>query len=286
VGTHIFFPFSIYISKLELAPITTYLLILSKAGQTRIAMTIYWLIGIVGGSFLVGYTTNRHRLGYLTFIGLLIGWWFLAPGYSAPKSSAPSFARHFDNGVWIAVDEKTGRFIPKDRIGATIAYGENNLTDGCQRQLGIQLLQFSKIMSVVPYLETAPSCESMPIEFRRIYRKVDLMTRLQGSDCRSDAFDYFQRGAGQLACVKLQEGYTRQFDGWRVFLNCAQSRQEYQLRVLGPNLFTGGSLLNTFAGVNFSSGGCLDSGHRRLIEDLLDVVDLGSGRRDYSSSKK
>jgi hypothetical protein len=239
----------------------------------------YWLIGILLVSLLIADFTNRRLPGFAAAFSLLAIWWYWVPGYSSPISSAPSTAQHYDNGIWI------DRGQPMPPHTDTIGYGENHFSADCQGQLGDQLLQFERIAVVVPVVDHRFSfCQSMPEKLRRLYRKSVAMKRKENDSCGTRTFDYFRETTAQLNCVDTE---LNKFWQWKLFFNCAQATQEYQLRILGrlSDPLTGGEKLVSFAGINFTNGRCLDPSHRRLIEDLLDVVGLGPGRQTYSLPK-
>lgn len=233
---------------------------------------IYWLAGIAICGLLVSHTFRHWLPGCATAAALLIAWWQIVP-----TSTAPSGTQHLESVVWI--DARGLAAVKAAGVGTTIAYGENGLVRDCQQQLGTQLLQFEKIDAVIPYVgHTAGVCQTMAPELRPFYRNSTRMSRGRDTGCLPSTHDYFGDLRGRLACVDIDTNRYAHSD-WKVFLNCSQRKKEYQLRAIGPNLLTGGGGLETFSGVNFWTGECLDPRHRRWLEDLLDVVGLGPGRR-------
>jgi hypothetical protein len=211
--------------------------------------------------------TKRRIFSELTAILMVLGIWFALT--TKPVSTATQDAIKTSTGVWIdrsASKQLSG--IKQASKEFDIAYGENHFSKDCYQKIGEQLLGFSKITRVWTYRDIFGGCTASTRNPKKVYFAKKIFSGTQCPELLKTAFENHEQAK---ACIDSTDD-ADSFERWHILLNCAQSIREYQLRWTQPNMLTGGGDLETFAGVNFKSGNCLDLSHKKMIGDLLDVI--------------
>ncbi len=198
---------------------------------------------------------------------LFVSWLALPPH---PVSTATNNSIKLANGIWVSVgaSQKLGEITGNQKI-LGIAYGENHFLKNCQQKDGVQLLAFSQIDRIWTNQDNISYCAPRDQKYKEVYTFKKLKTDSQCRELIENAFENTE-----LAQPCIQAFKEVDLERWNVFLNCAQGIKEYQLRWRQPNMLTGGDSLETFAGINFETGSCLDASHKEMIGNLLEVVGL------------
>jgi hypothetical protein len=205
----------------------------------------------------------------------------IAVTISNPNSSRPAGALVYDNGVWLRKDALLKiQALSFEMSRGGLAYSENDFTEGCQQKTGKQLLSFPRIKTIQTYLETRgctfPAAD-LPKQF-----SVDGIPHHK--DCQKLVADVFENPDLATYCISTLPKSSNVKTRWSILLNCSQSSREYQLRWRIPNLLTGGDALQSFAGINFRNGICLDVLNKKEVGLLLDVIGVGYGLAQYTNT--
>jgi hypothetical protein len=238
----------------------------------------FWFyIGCVVALFLIKWPRNPATWT----LALLAAAWMYT-GYSSAVSSKPSRSLVYSNGVWL-LPEAQARLpeLNANLMVDGIAYSENDYLENCQQKTGLQLLGFPKVKRVWTYLESrwcSDTASAVPATY-------EFSASNTSRDCQKVLQEIFIKPEAALQCMQKPDK-SLENRGWSILLNCSQSSREYQLRWRMPNMLTGGDALESFAGVNFNEGQCLDPTHAVIIVSLLDVVGLGLGAAQYSQNSK
>jgi hypothetical protein len=220
---------------------------------------------------------KRSGIWIVAVLSVLFSVWMQTPYQPSISSNRPSQAVVYGNGVWL-LPEAQRKMVDLNAMVSEkgIAYSENNYVKNCQQKTGVQLLAFPKIKAVWTYRETG-WCTEMAATVRAVYSVDSNNTSIT---CQKAFEEAFENPKGFTPCViGANKDYSKQ--GWKILLNCSQRDQEYQLRWFIPNMLTGGASLDSFAGINFDKGQCLDASHEGVVGILLDVIGLGRGIARY-----
>jgi hypothetical protein len=236
-------------------------------------------IYVLGPLVLFGLAIwTRHGGVWLTaLLGVVITIWMHSPYRPNIFSNRPLSAKLHWNEVWIiprAQGVRSGLSLTVAREG--IAYSENNYSKNCQQKTGVQLLGFKRLHTVWTYKES-PWCTNFPAEVpaRFSFDPLEL-----SEACKVKSAMAFVEPQNFAECVTGSSKLNSDRN-WSILLNCSQRSKQYQLRWFIPNMLTGGDALQSFAGIDFSEGECLDPKHEDIISSLLDVVNLGRGNSNY-----
>jgi hypothetical protein len=225
--------------------------------------------------------TKHKGVWFVTVVAVALTAWSLTPDRFFASSEHPSEAVVFNNGVWILpkaqlVLQELNAKVEKNGI----AYSENNYKKNCQQKTGLQLLAFPKIKAVWTYNESG-WCLELAASVPDVY-SIDPSNTSDA--CVQAVTKIFAEPKSSSPCI-LKSSKADMSGSWYILLNCSQSDQQYQLRWFGPNFLTGGETLESFGGVSFKKGQCLDASHEELLASLLDIVGLGKGTFHYSKQE-